>query len=177
MSLHLICRYYYDKNILAKIPKKLYAYRFDYHAMALACHAQKTPMSSDTNLETLREIFANIQGASSPSSCSPRPSPGGPGLQPPASPLIICAPVTTSCLKSQELEPFRWPEQEQELGHDFEQELWKELEQEQELDQEQEQEQEQEMEQEMLSWSYLERSGDFTDLAAYICDGGLVPGQ
>ena len=48
--MHLTCRYYYDKNILTKIPGKRYAYKFDFHALTLACRAQQSPTPSDAKL-------------------------------------------------------------------------------------------------------------------------------
>lgn len=53
-------RYYYDKNILAKIPGKRYAYKFDFHALTLACRAQNSPTPSDAKLEELNEILAPL---------------------------------------------------------------------------------------------------------------------
>ena len=48
--MHFTCRYYYDKNILTKIPGKRYAYKFDFHALTLACRAQQSPTPSDAKL-------------------------------------------------------------------------------------------------------------------------------
>lgn len=53
-------RYYYDKNILAKIPGKRYAYKFDFHALTLACHAQQSPAPSDAQLAELTGILAPL---------------------------------------------------------------------------------------------------------------------
>ena len=53
-------RYYYDKNILAKISGKRYAYKFDFHALTLACRAQQTPTPSDTKISDLSGILAPL---------------------------------------------------------------------------------------------------------------------
>ncbi len=53
-------RYYYDKNILTKIPGKRYAYRFDFHSLQLACQAQQTPTPSDTKISELTQILAPL---------------------------------------------------------------------------------------------------------------------
>ena len=50
------CRYYYDKNILTKIPGKRYAYKFDFHALTLACRAQQSPTPSDAKLSGIQVI-------------------------------------------------------------------------------------------------------------------------
>eukprot|EP00092_Neocalanus_flemingeri_P027434 GFUD01029754.1.p1 GENE.GFUD01029754.1~~GFUD01029754.1.p1 ORF type:complete len:501 (-),score=85.61 GFUD01029754.1:270-1772(-) len=70
-------RYYYDKSILTKISGKRYAYRFDFHALALSCHAQQNSMPSDTkeaDLVTIMAPFLNSPSAPSPASC-PTPNP------------------------------------------------------------------------------------------------------
>eukprot|EP00095_Tigriopus_kingsejongensis_P008679 maker-scaffold72_size415059-snap-gene-3.18 protein:Tk08679 transcript:maker-scaffold72_size415059-snap-gene-3.18-mRNA-1 annotation:"GH10509" len=51
-------RYYYDKNILTKIPGKRYAYKFDFYALTLACRAQQSPTPSDTKISELTGILA-----------------------------------------------------------------------------------------------------------------------
>ncbi len=56
-------RYYYDKNILTKIPGKRYAYRFDFHSLQLACQAQQTPTPSDTKISELTQILAPLLNA------------------------------------------------------------------------------------------------------------------
>jgi hypothetical protein len=53
-----VCRYYYDKNILTKIPGRRYAYRFDFQSLLLACQAQQSPTPSDTKVAELTEILA-----------------------------------------------------------------------------------------------------------------------
>ena len=53
----LFPRYYYDKNILTKIPGKRYAYKFDFHALTLACRAQQSPTPSDAKLDELTVIL------------------------------------------------------------------------------------------------------------------------
>ncbi len=63
-------RYYYDKNILAKIPGKRYAYKFDYHALALACQAQQSPTPSDAKLSELTSMLAPLLSASAVASAS-----------------------------------------------------------------------------------------------------------
>ena len=56
----ILFRYYYDKNILTKIPGKRYAYRFDFHSLQLACQAQQTPTPSDTKITELTQILAPL---------------------------------------------------------------------------------------------------------------------
>ena len=59
----LICslfRYYYDKDILAKIQGKRYAYRFNFKALSLACQAQQSPMPSDAKLDDLNKVLAPL---------------------------------------------------------------------------------------------------------------------
>ena len=76
-------RYYYDKNILAKIPGKRYAYKFDFHALTLACRAQQSPTPSDAKLSELSGILAPLlstvakvdSAAQSSTSCRGRLSP------------------------------------------------------------------------------------------------------
>ena len=51
-------RYYYDKNILTKIPGKRYAYKFDFLALKSACEAQQNPMPYDTKQDDLHAIMA-----------------------------------------------------------------------------------------------------------------------
>ena len=53
-------RYYYDKDILAKIQGKRYAYQFNFKALSLACQAQQTPTPSDAKLEDLSTILAPL---------------------------------------------------------------------------------------------------------------------
>ncbi len=53
-----VYRYYYDKNILTKIPGRRYAYRFDFQSLLLACQAQQSPTPSDTKVAELTEILA-----------------------------------------------------------------------------------------------------------------------
>ena len=53
-----VYRYYYDKNILTKIPGKRYAYKFDFLALKSACEAQQNPMPSDTKQDDLHAIMA-----------------------------------------------------------------------------------------------------------------------
>jgi hypothetical protein len=74
-------RYYYDKNILTKISGKRYAYKFDFHSLALACQAQQSPTPSDTKLTELTDILAPFlsppapKSPSSPASSSTTPQP------------------------------------------------------------------------------------------------------
>ena len=53
-------RYYYDKDILAKIQGKRYAYRFNFHALSLACQAQQSPTPSDAKISDLTHILAPL---------------------------------------------------------------------------------------------------------------------
>ena len=55
-------RYYYDKNILAKIPGKRYAYKFDFQALTVACRAQQTPTPSDAKPQELYQHLAPLLG-------------------------------------------------------------------------------------------------------------------
>ena len=83
----MLCRYYYDKNILTKIPGKRYAYRFDFQSLLLACQAQQSPTPSDTKIAELTEILAPFLSTSSPTtttSCPPPPSPPPPPPPPPS---------------------------------------------------------------------------------------------
>ena len=59
-NLILFSRYYYDKDILAKIQGKRYAYQFNFKALSLACQAQQTPTPSDAKLEDLSTILAPL---------------------------------------------------------------------------------------------------------------------
>ena len=88
MFVYLICllsRYYYDKNILTKIAGKRYAYRFDFHALQLACEAQQSPTPSDTKLTELTGILAPFLSAPKPSSPS-SPQPKTPAFSAPSTP-------------------------------------------------------------------------------------------
>ncbi|CAB4059156.1 DNA-binding protein D-ETS-6,Protein FEV,Transcriptional regulator ERG homolog,Transcriptional regulator Erg,Transcriptional regulator ERG,DNA-binding protein D-ETS-3,ETS domain-containing transcription factor ets-5 [Lepeophtheirus salmonis] len=55
-------RYYYDKDILTKVPGKRYTYKFDFPALSRACQAQQSPTPSDTKLPILAEILAPLMG-------------------------------------------------------------------------------------------------------------------
>ena len=55
-----VYRYYYDKDILAKIQGKRYAYCFNFHALSLACQAQQTPTPSDAKISDLTHILAPL---------------------------------------------------------------------------------------------------------------------
>ena len=108
----ILCRYYYDKNILTKISGKRYAYRFDFHSLLLACQAQQSPTPSDTKLTELTGILApflnpipatsGTTSSSSPGSTKPSPGPtqSSPGpSQPspaPSTPISPCSPVDPS---------------------------------------------------------------------------------
>ena len=76
---YFIFRYYYDKYILAKIPGKRYAYKFDFHALTLACRAQQCPTPSDAKLSELSGILApllnTVQRATPTSSYRDRQTP------------------------------------------------------------------------------------------------------
>ena len=87
-------RYYYDKNILTKIPGKRYAYKFDFGALKMACEAQQNPMPSDTKQDDLHAIMAPFLSHSAESSAAQSPasidhlrSPGSPVTDSIMSPL------------------------------------------------------------------------------------------
>ena len=61
-------RYYYDKDILAKIQGKRYAYQFNFKALSLACQAQQSPTPSDAKLEDLSTILAPLRNTPKSSS-------------------------------------------------------------------------------------------------------------
>jgi len=84
-------RYYYDKNILTKIPGKRYAYRFDFHCLQLACQAQQSPTPSDTKLTELTGILAPFLSPA-PSRISPAPS------RPPSIPPRRISTEASACL-------------------------------------------------------------------------------
>ncbi len=93
-------RYYYDKNILTKIPGKRYAYKFDFHALTLACRAQQSPTPSDTKLAELSGILAPFLTPSSRAAAvaaSTEASTSATALPPPPAPPMTPAPGATSC--------------------------------------------------------------------------------
>ncbi len=53
-------RYYYDKDMLAKIQGKRYAYQFNFKALGLACQAQQMPTPSDAKIEDLSKVIAPL---------------------------------------------------------------------------------------------------------------------
>ena len=59
-SQFVLFRYYYDKDILAKIQGKRYAYRFNFKALSLACQAQQSPMPSDAKIDDLNKVLAPL---------------------------------------------------------------------------------------------------------------------
>ena len=106
-------RYYYDKNILTKIPGKRYAYKFDFLALKSACEAQQNPMPSDTKQDDLHAIMAPFLSrsgsASSMTEASQSPasslrSPEYSSLQSPGDGLSSPREVTTDLEFSAELE-------------------------------------------------------------------------
>ena len=97
-------RYYYDKNILTKIPGKRYAYKFDFGALKLACEAQQNPMPSDTKQDDLHAImapFLNPRDGSAVSSAEQSPASTDRQLQSPEYSLdtdYISSPLAESLL-------------------------------------------------------------------------------
>ena len=109
----LMFRYYYDKNILTKIPGKRYAYKFDFLALKSACEAQQNPMPSDTKQDDLHAIMAPFLSrsgsASSMTEASQSPasslrSPEYTSLQSPGDGLSSPRDLTTDLEFSAELE-------------------------------------------------------------------------
>lgn len=45
MTIYVILRYYYDKNIMTKVHGKRYAYKFDFHGLMTACHQSQPHMA------------------------------------------------------------------------------------------------------------------------------------
>ena len=87
-------RYYYDKNILTKIQGKRYAYKFDFPALTLSCHAQQSPTPSDAKPDELYKNLAPLLDSFS-SSSHHVPPPPPPAVSPPYQPSgPVASPVS-----------------------------------------------------------------------------------